>query len=290
MVRTIDDVKRQAVMTYLGLPVPVDFGTPENNYEDADEVGAIISKVFPEALEKCYRMYPWSFARKDGFIMGTRDYSQNARFNHFATISQFLTNPQDQTATITQTVGTSLSNLSVDVNVLAQQIGSEQDQTITLTYDGADWLVDGNVVNVSDYGIYYTGTPVQDDVLTVEYTAYKNPCDYICMQAVFYDAKHWAKCFDWKQYGTDTIKFMPQRLFVEYTADTPVSDWPAYFNDYVAAAVALEACAPLRLESKLAFLMEAVNGVFLDARKQDSMNEPAPASFDNIIDEARNIL
>jgi len=290
MVRTIEDVKKQAILTYLGFPETVNFGTAENNYEDADEVGAIINKVFPEALEKCYRMYPWSFARKDGFIRGTRDVSQNARFNHFATISEFLTNPQDQTATITQTVGTSLSDLSVDVNTLAQQIGTQQDQTITLTYDGADWLVDGNVISVSDYGIYYTGTPVQNDVLTVEYSAYKNPCDYICMQAVFYDAKHWAKCFDWKQYGKDTIKFMPQRLFVEYTADTPVADWPAYFNDYVAVAVALEACAPLRLESKVAFLMEAVNGVFLDARKQDSMNEPAPASFDNIIDEARNIL
>ena len=290
MVRTIDDVKRQAVMTYLGMPVPVNFGTPENNYEDADEVGAIISKVFPEALEKCYRMYPWSFARKDGFIMGIRDYSQNARFSHFATISQFLTNPQDQSATISQTTGTSLSGITVNVSVLAQQIDTGIDQTLVFTYDGAVWLYGGNAVNIANYGISYSGTPVQDDVLTVVYTSAKNPCDYICMQAVFYDAKHWAKCFDWKQYGTDTIKFMPQRLFVEYTADTPVEDWPAYFNDYVAAAVALEACAPLRLESKLAFLMQAVNGIFLDARKQDSMNEPAPASFDNIIDEARNIL
>ena len=290
MARTIDDVKRQAVMTYLGFPETVNFGTAENNYEDADEVGAIINKVFSEALEKCYRMYPWSFARKDGFIMGTRDYSQNARFTHFATISQFLTNPQDQSATISQTTGTSLSGITVNVSVLAQQIDTGIDQTLVFTYDGAVWLYGGNAVNIANYGISYSGTPVQDDVLTVEYSAYKNPCDYICMQAVFYDAKHWAKCFDWKQYGTDTIKFMPQRLFVEYTADTPVADWPAYFNDYVAAAVALESCAPLRLESKLAFLMEAVNGIFLDARKQDSMNEPAPASFDNIIDEARNIL
>lgn len=290
MVRTIEDVKKQAILTYLGFPETVNFGTAENNYEDADEVGAIISKVFPEALEKCYRMYPWSFARKDGFIMGTRDYSQNARFNHFATISEFLTNPQDQSATVSQTTGTSLSGITVNVSVLAQQIDTGIDQTLVFTYDGAVWLYGGNAVNIANYGISYTGTPVQDDVLTVVYTSAKNPCDYICMQAVFYDAKHWAKCFDWKQYGTDTIKFMPQRLFVEYTADTPVADWPAYFNDYVAAAVALEACAPLRLESKLAFLMEAVNGIFLDARKQDSMNEPAPASFDNIIDEARNIL
>ena len=210
MVRTIEDVKKQAILTYLGFPETVNFGTPENNYEDADEVGAIINKVFPEALEKCYRMYPWSFARKDGFIQGTRDYSQNARFNHFATISQFLTNPQDQSATVSQTTGTSLSGITVNVSVLAQQIDTGTDQTLVFTYDGADWLYGGNVVNIANYGVSYTGTPVQDDALTVVYTSAKNPCDYICMQAVFYDAKHWAKCFDWKQYGTDTIKFMPQ--------------------------------------------------------------------------------
>ena len=290
MVRTIEDVKRQAVMTYLGMPVPVNFGTPENNYQDADEVGRVINAVFDEALEKCYRMYPWSFARKDGFIMGTRDYSDEARFNHFATISQFLTKTIARSVTITQTVGTGLSDLAVDIDVLENQIGNTQDATLNFIYDGADWLLNGLPVNIADYGVSYTGTVVTADQLQVNYVAYKTPCDYICMQAVFYDAKHWAKCFDWKQYGTDTIKFMPQRLFVEYTAVTPVSDWPAYFNDYVAAAVALEACAPLRLESKLNFLMEALNGIFLDARKQDSMNEPAPASFDNIIDEARNLL
>lgn len=197
MARTINDIKTQA-LNYLSFPVPVDFETP-------DEVGAIINRVWDDVLEKAYRMYPWSFARFDGIIQGTKDSDQQARFSHYATISTYLTN-------------------------------------------------------------------------------------YICMQAAFYDAKHWAKCFDWKQYGTDTIKFMPQRLFVEYTASVPFADMPAYFVDYLAIAVAVESCAPLRLESKLPVLLQQMENIFLDARKQDSMNEPAPASFDNIIDEARNIL
>jgi hypothetical protein len=44
------------------------------------------------------------------------------------------------------------------------------------------------------------------------------------------------------------------------------------------------------LESKLSILVQQLAAVYLDARKQDSMGEPAPASFDNIIDEARNAL
>ena len=186
-------------MVYLGFPVPVNFGTPENNYQDADEVGAIINQVFPEALEKCYRMYPWSFARKDGIIQGTRDSSQEARFTHYATISDFLTTTVPSSATISQTTGTSLTGLSVNLSVLESKIGTGSDQTLAFTYNGLAWTLDGNVANIAQYGISYeSGTPITDDVITVVYVAEKTPCDYICMQAVFYDAKHWAKCFDWK--------------------------------------------------------------------------------------------
>lgn len=113
---------------------------------------------------------------------------------------------------------------------------------------------------------------------------------YVCMQAVFYDPKHWSKCFEWKQYGTTTIKFNLPKIYVEYTVDVDPQYYPAYFADYVACALAVECCAPLRLESKLPILLQQLQAIFLDARKQDSMGEPAPASFDNIIDEARNAL
>lgn len=204
MARTIEDVMQQAVSTYLGMPLLVNFGTEANNYQDADEVGQVIWRCVPDVLEKAFRMYPWSFARQDGVIEGTRvaDPSRE-HFAHYATI-QFE--------------------------------------------------------------------------------------DYICIQAAFYDPRHWAKCFDWKQFGTSTIKFNPAKLYVEYTENVDPEYWPAYFADYVAIAIAIESCAPLRVESKLPILVQQLSAVYLDARKQDSMGEPAPASFDNIIDEARNML
>jgi hypothetical protein len=110
------------------------------------------------------------------------------------------------------------------------------------------------------------------------------------MQAVFYDPRHWAKCFDWRQFGQNTIKFNLPKIYVEYTKDVGAEYYPAYFVDYLSCALAVECCAPLRLESKLPILVQQLSAVYLDARKQDSMGEPAPASFDNIIDEARNAL
>jgi len=204
MARTAEDVKQNAVSTYLGMPLLVNFGTETQQYQDADEVGAIINRAYHDVLEKALRMYPWSFCREDGVIHGIRvsDPSQE-HFAHYATI------------------------------------------------------------------------PFEK---------------YVVIQAAFYDPRHWAKCFDWKQYGTTTIKFAPAKLYVEYTTNIDPEYWPAYFADYVSCALAVECCAPLRLESKLPILLEQLSNVYLDARKQDSMGEPAPASFDNIIDEARNML
>lgn len=204
MTRTINDVKQQAVSTYLGMPLLVNFGTETNNYTDADEVGAVVNRCVADVIEKALRMYPWSFCREDGVIEGIR--AENPSQEHF--------------------------NYSA----------------------------------------------------TIEFE------NYVCIQAAFFDPKHWAKCFDWKQFGTNTIKFMPAKLYVEYTANVGPEYWPAYFVDYVACAIAIESCAPLRVESKLPILLQQLQNVYLDARKQDSMGEPAPASFDNIIDEARNVL
>lgn len=204
MSRTLESVMQNAVSTYLGMPLLVNFGTEANNYTDADAVGTVMRRAVDDVLEKAIRMYPWSFCRQDGVIVGTK--VQNPSQEHFT---------------------------------------------------------------------HYATIPFEN---------------YVCIQAAFYDPKHWAKCFDWKQFGTTTIKFAPAKLYVEYTEMVNPEYWPAYFVDYVSCALAVECCAPLRLESKLPILLQQLNGVYLDARKQDSMSEPTPASFDNIIDEARNML
>lgn len=313
-VRTENDIKTQA-LNYLGFPVPVDFNTP-------DEVGAVINRVYDDALEKAYRMYPWSFCRKDGVVEGTK-YADPTyeHFAHYAKISDFLFRMVPSSATIAQTTGTSLTRLEVNVEVFENAIqnamrplnkdGYLYEQLEDLLNKGGDlqftyaeispvensWCIigqDGTILisDMKTYGItwYKRDVPVVDDVLTVSYVPQIKENAYVAMQAAFYDPKHWAKCFDWKQYGTDLIKFQPKKLYVEYTIAIDPQYYPAYFSDYLALAVAVEACAPLRLESKLPVLLQQLESVFLDARKQDSMGEPTPASFDNIIDEARNVL
>lgn len=204
MSRTANDIKQNALSTYLGFSLVVNFGTEANNYQDADEVGVVVNRAWEDVKQKALRMYPWSFCREDGIIVGTKVINPTQeRFMHYATI------------------------------------------------------------------------PFED---------------YVCMQAVFYDPRHMSKCFEWKQYGTDTIKFNLPKIYVEYTEDIDPQYYPAYFVDYLSCALAVECCAPLRLESKLPILVQQLAAVYLDARKQDSMGEPAPASFDNIIDEARNVL
>lgn len=284
MVRTINDIKQQCVSTYLGFSLPVDFNTP-------DEVGAVINRCYNDVVEKALRMYPWSFCRKDGTIIGIKENDPSKEhFAHYATISDYLFDKIIPSSATVSQIGTLLSDLTVDITTLENKIGTESDQTLTFVYDGANWLLNSEAVNIAEYGVSFEGTPVNSTTISVIYTAEAKIEDYVTMQAVFYDPKHWSKCFDWKQFGKDTIKFAPAKLYVEYTANVDPDDYPAYFADYVACALAVEVCAPLRIESKLGMLLQQLNAIFLDARKQDSMSEPAPASFDNIIDEARNML
>lgn len=72
-------------------------------------------------------------------------------------------------ATGTQTVGSSLSDIAVDADTFGTQISA--DGSYAFVFDGNDWTRGGNTVDMADYGITFTGTPVLDDEITVAYTA-----------------------------------------------------------------------------------------------------------------------
>ena len=91
-------------------------------------------------------------------------------------------------ATISQTTGSSLSNITINVTIFATQINTSGNYTFL--YNGSDWLLNGEtLVNIANYGIAYTGTPIQNDVLTVNFTAANSvyswqPCPVMEAQSV----------------------------------------------------------------------------------------------------------
>lgn len=70
---------------------------------------------------------------------------------------------------IQQTTGSSLSDLIVDEVVFQEETALVAVGILTFLYDGADWTLGGNTVDIADYGITYTGTPVANDTITVAY-------------------------------------------------------------------------------------------------------------------------
>ena len=90
------------------------------------------------------------------------------RYVHSGSNTGTITEVPKSTATITQTVGTSLSDLAVNVDLFANMIKSAG--TYAFVYDGNDWVYSGDTVDLEDYGISYDGTPVATDELSVVYT------------------------------------------------------------------------------------------------------------------------
>ena len=67
--------------------------------------------------------------------------------------------------------GTGITGASVDASVFETKIYSTG--TYVFTYDGVTdmgWKYNGNVVTLSDYGITETGSPVDGDTITVDFT------------------------------------------------------------------------------------------------------------------------
>ena len=75
-------------------------------------------------------------------------------------------------ATISQTVGSGLSDLAVVVATFETQTTTSGNYVFT--YNGSDWSLGDTIIDLTDYGISYTGTPTQGDELTVVYTASYN--------------------------------------------------------------------------------------------------------------------
>ena len=76
------------------------------------------------------------------------------------------------TATASQTTGSSLSDITVDVTAFETfpeviGIGSG---SYPFEFDGSDWYYGGTIYDPTTYGITFTGTPVANDVITVVYT------------------------------------------------------------------------------------------------------------------------
>jgi hypothetical protein len=84
--------------------------------------------------------------------------------------------------TAEQTAGTDLTDIEVSRAVFNAKIESGDDftaitikeeefKTFIFTYDGSSWDISGSVtandVDIADYGITFTGTPIEDDTITV---------------------------------------------------------------------------------------------------------------------------
>lgn len=74
----------------------------------------------------------------------------------------------DPTATASVS-GTGITAASVVAATFAQQV--EESGTYEFIYDGTGWFLDAEQVTLTNYGVSYTGTPVNNDKITVEFTA-----------------------------------------------------------------------------------------------------------------------
>lgn len=73
----------------------------------------------------------------------------------------------------TQTAGTGLTNIQVDVAAWEEGTGMTEDGSLTMHYFGDGWNLSPNAV-----GVTFDGTPVADDEITVVYTAGTTSCSW----------------------------------------------------------------------------------------------------------------
>lgn len=128
----------------------------------------IINQQYALAKKVALSMYQWSWAFKYA-VLPTFSYVFDMPADRKPS-SAFTPNTMP-VANIAQTTGNTLNDLAVDAVIFTSQISTDGDYMFL--FNGSDWLYDGNIVDLNDYGISFTGTPVGTDELNVEYVAPK---------------------------------------------------------------------------------------------------------------------
>jgi len=86
-------------------------------------------------------------------------------------------------ATISQTTGSGLTDIAVVVSTFETKISTTGNYNFTYVEDALAWVnPDNYFVTLADYGISYTGTPVDGDVLTVVYVGESNSWTQVNVQ------------------------------------------------------------------------------------------------------------
>lgn len=84
-------------------------------------------------------------------------------------IYENITTTTSSSASATQTVGSGLSDISVDIDTLESFTGWTTDNSLQIFYTADGWSVD-----TTSLGVTYTGTPSVGDAITITYTAEVN--------------------------------------------------------------------------------------------------------------------
>ena len=68
-------------------------------------------------------------------------------------------------------VGSSITAVAVVAATFGTQVDASGEYTFTYNSTGSAWKLNGSTVDIADYGITVTGTPANNDTITVNYTA-----------------------------------------------------------------------------------------------------------------------
>lgn len=144
----------------------VDTGTKGQVQSVNGKTGTVVLDAFDVDATAQFETMPTANHGNSGKVVQyvgttTASYTNGYFYKNVAT-----TTPSSATAS--QTTGSSLTDVAVVAATFENEITTSG--SYAFTSDGSDWSYDGNVVDLTDYGITYTGTPVADDVITVVYT------------------------------------------------------------------------------------------------------------------------
>ena len=96
-------------------------------------------------------------------------------------------------------IDSTLKNLSINKDTFVSKVGSGNFDSYAFLYSDG-WYLDGKSVNLTDYGISFTGTPVDGSGLTVNY----------------YETNNWSNAL-YDQYTTDSAEYRLSKFKTEFT-------------------------------------------------------------------------